>query len=163
MRRGLLALVSAIALAAGAAGCGDDDSTTADAPVSGVTGYTGEAPTDPISYHLIADKYCRQAEHDLDKAAAEQFGGEQPSPQDLVDFVNDHYLPIMRRQMAQIRTIPIPDGQEDALNAIFDAFDEGLAQAEADPESLASGPPPGIERASELAVDYGFDDCGLDT
>src|SRR5688500_14397197 len=114
MNRGLLALASALILAAGASGCGGDESTTTATTVTGVTGYTGEAPTYPISDDLIADKYCRQAEHDLDKAAAEQFGGQQPSPEDLTEFVNDHYLPIMRRQMAQIRTIPIPEGQEDA-------------------------------------------------
>jgi hypothetical protein len=163
MSRGLLAFLLVLTLAA-ATGCGgDDDASTSDATTSGVTGFTGEAPTDPISYHLIADKYCRQAEHELDRAAAEAFGGATPTPEELTDFVNDTYLPVMRRQMEQIRTIPIPEGEEDALNAIYDAFDEGLAQAEADPESLLEGPPPGIERASELAADYGFDDCGLDT
>jgi hypothetical protein len=159
----LLSLALALALAAGMAACGDDDSTSAGSTTSGVTGFTGEAPTDPISYHLIADKYCRQAEHELDRAAADQLGGQAPTPEELTDFVNDVYLPVMRRQMEQIRTIPIPAGEEDALNAIYDAFDEGIEQAESDPESLLDGPPPGIERASELAADYGFDDCGLDT
>jgi hypothetical protein len=161
MRRGPLVLL--LVLAGFAAGCGGDDSSTSGSTTSGVTGFTGEAPTDPISYHLAADKYCRQAEHELDRAAAEQFGGGNPSPEELTDFVNDVYLPVMRRQMEQIRTIPIPEGEEAAVNAIYEAFDEGLAQAEADPESLLQGPPPGIERASELAADYGFDDCGLDT
>jgi hypothetical protein len=162
--RGSLSLVLVLILAAGGAGCGGDDaSTTSDSTTSGVTGFTGEAPTDPISYHLAADKYCRQAERELDRAATEQFGGGTPSPEELTDFVTETYLPVMRRQMEQIRTIPIPEGEQDAVNAIYDAFDEGLAQAEADPESLLQGPPPGIERASELAVDYGFDDCGLDT
>jgi hypothetical protein len=163
MRRGSLVLLIGLVFAAGAAGCGGDDSSAGDSTTSGVTGFTGEAPTDPISYHLAADRYCRQAEHELDKAAAEQFGGGTPSPEELTDFVNDVYLPVMRRQMEQIRTIPIPEGEEDAVNAIYDAFDEGLAQAEDDPASLLQGPPPGIERASELAADYGFDDCGLDT
>ena len=164
MSRGSLILVSVLALAAGAAGCGgDDDSTSDDPATAGVTGFTGEAPTDPISYHLAADKYCRQAERELDRAAAEELGGATPSPEELTDFVTEHYLPVMRRQMAQIRTIPIPEGEEDAVNAIYDAFDEGLAQAEEDPSILLEGPPPGIERASELAVEYGFDDCGLDT
>ncbi len=162
MSRGPLAIsICVLALAAGIAGCGgDDDPTTAD---SGVTGFTGEAPTDAISYHLAADKYCRQAEGELDEAASEQFGDQQPSAEELEAFVNDFYLPIMRRQMEQIRTIPIPAGEEEAVNEIYDAFDEGLAQAEADPAALADGPPPGIVDASRLAVDYGFDDCGLDT
>ena len=163
MSRGSLILVASLALITGVAGCGGDDSTSADSTTAGVTGFTGEAPTDPISYHLAADKYCRQAEHELDRAANEAFGGETPSPEALTDFVNEVYLPVMRRQMEQIRTIPIPPGEEDAVNAIYDAFDEGLAQAEEDPESLLQAPPEGIERASELAADYGFDDCGLDT
>ena len=163
MSRGLLTLLLVLVFAAGAAGCGDDDSSTADSTTSGVTGFTGEAPTDALHYHLIADKYCRRAENEIDKAAAEQFGGEQPSPEELTDFVNDYYLPIMRRQMEQIRTIPIPPGEEEKVNAIYDAFDEGLAQAEANPEDLLNGPPPGIVEASRLAVDYGFDDCGIDT
>ena len=162
MSRGLLAIAAILVLPV-AAGCGGDDSTSSESTTSGVTGFTGEAPTDPISYHLAADKYCRQAEHELDRAAADAFAGGTPSPEELTDFVNDVYLPVMRRQMEQIRTIPIPEGEEDAVNAIYDAFDEGLEQAEADPESLLEGPPPGIERASELAADYGFDDCGLDT
>ena len=163
MSRGSLILVASLALIAGVAGCGGDDSTSDDSTTAGVTGFTGEAPTDPISYHLAADKYCRQAERELDRAASETFGGGTPSPEELTDFVNDVYLPVMRRQMEQIRTIPIPPGQEDAVNAIYDAFDEGIAQAEDDPEALVEGPPAGIERASELAVEYGFDDCGLDT
>ena len=163
MSRGLLILVSVLALAAGAVGCGDDDSSSDDATTAGVTGFTGEAPTDPISYHLAADKYCRQAERELDRAAREEFGGATPSPDELTAFVNEQYLPVMRRQLEQIRTIPIPEGEEDAVNAIYDAFDEGLAEVEEDPSILLEGPPPGIERASELAVEYGFDDCGLDT
>ncbi len=163
MSRGSLTLVASLALIAGVAGCGGDDSTSDDSTTAGVTGFTGEAPTDPISYHLAADKYCRQAEHELDRAAADEFSGATPSPDELIDFVNEHYLPVMRRQMERIRTIPIPEGEEDAVNAIYDAFDEGLAQVEEDPSILLEGPPPGIERASELAADYGFDDCGLDT
>jgi hypothetical protein len=163
-RRPLIMLVT-LAVLGGLAtvGCGDDDSSTGDSTTSGVTAFSGDAPTDSISYHLAADKYCRQAENELDEAAREQFGDQQPSPEDLEAFVNDYYLPVMRRQIEQIRTIPIPPGEEDAVNEIYDAFDDGLAEAEADPGSLADGPPPGIVEASRLAVEYGFDDCGLDT
>ncbi len=156
-------LIAVVAVGAGLAGCGGDDSSTTDATTSGVTGFTGEAPTDPISYHLAADKYCRAAEKELDRASADAFAGGTPTPEELTDFVNDVYLPVMRRQMEQIRTIPIPEGEEEAVNAIYEAFDEGLAEAEANPEDLVNGPPAGIERASALAVEYGFDDCGLDT
>ena len=164
INRGLLA-ICVLVLAAGAAGCGggDDDSSTGDSTTAGVTGFSGEAPTDALHYHLLADKYCRQAEHALDEAASQQFGDQQPSPEELAAFVNEFYLPVMRRQMEQIRTIPIPPGEEDAVNEIYDAFDEGLAQAEDNPEDLLDGLPPGIVEASRLAVDYGFDDCGLDT
>jgi hypothetical protein len=161
MSRGLTATV--LVLAAALVGCGGDDSTSGDSTTSAVTGFTGEAPDDALSYHLIADRYCRQAEHELDKAAREQFGDQQPSPEELADFVEEFYLPIMRRQMAQIRTIPIPPGEEEDVNAIYDAFDEGLAEAESQPEDLLNGPPAGIVEASRLAVDYGFDDCGVDT
>ncbi len=161
-RRPLIALVALAVLGGLAtAGCGDDDSSTTAAEA--VTGFSGEAPTDSISYHLAADKYCRQAENELDEAASEQFGDQQPSPEDLEAFVNDYYVPIMRRQIEQIRTIPIPAGEEDAVNQINDAFDDGLAEAEADPGSLADGPPLAIVEASRLAAEYGFDDCGLDT
>ena len=152
-----------IALAALVAGCGEDESTTASPDTPGVTGFTGEAPEDALSYHLIADKYCRQAERELDRAASERFGGETPSPEGLEEFVAEVYLPVMRRQLAQLRSIPIPPGEEGAINEIYDALEEGLDQAEADPGALADGPPPGIVEASRLAVEYGFDDCGLDT
>jgi hypothetical protein len=163
MSRGLLTIVLVLVLSASVTACGDDASSTGSSTTAGVTGFTGEAPTDAISYHLIADKYCRQAEHELDRAARGRFGDQRPSADELAEFVDDVYLPVMRRQMEQIRTIPIPPGEEDALNEIYDAFDRGLAEAEDDPGSLVDGPPPGIVEASRLAADYGFDDCGLDT
>ena len=162
--RGSLAVFASVAVVAiGAAGCGGGDEETSATATTGVTGFSGEAPDDPISYHLAADKYCRQAERELDQAAADAFSGQTPSPEEVADFVNESYIPVMRRQLEQIRTIPIPPGEEDAVNEIYDAFDEGLAQAEEDPEALVEGPPPGIEEASRLAAEYGFDDCGLDT
>lgn len=84
-------------------------------------------------YQAIADGYCRNAEHELDRAVRDQFGDSEPTD------------------------------EEDRLNAIYDAFDEGIEEAEADPGALASGPPAGIQEASRLALEYGFDDCGLDS
>lgn len=168
MRRGTSIAVALICVAA-PVGCGGGDSSsstrasTTTAAESGVTGFTGEAPTDPISYHAIADRYCRKAEHELDRAVRERFGDGEPTDEEFATFVSDVYVPVMRRQMEQIRTIPIPAGEEEKLNAIYEAFDEGIDEAEADPGALVAGPPAGIKEASRLALEYGFDDCGLDS
>ena len=161
-RRPLIALVALAVLGGLAtAGCGDDDSSTTAAEA--VTGFSGEAPTDSDQYHLAADKILPPGRERARRGGERAVRRPAALPEDLEAFVNDYYVPIMRRQIEQIRTIPIPAGEEDAVNQINDAFDDGLAEAEADPGSLADGPPLAIVEASRLAAEYGFDDCGLDT
>lgn len=67
-------------------------------------------------------------------------------------------LPNIKNQLAQLRDLPAPEGDEEDVERIFDAADEALRRAEEDPQSLAEGNP--FERSIALAKDYGLTNCG---
>lgn len=161
----------ALALAAGliAAGCDDDDDETTTAATTttetGATGATGAAAGEPLSkreFITQADKICAAGDMAIDEAANETFsGGGQPSQQEQEQFVTDSVVPVIEATIEGLRALTPPEGDEDQMNELLEAADQGLADVEEDPGSITEegGPNDPFAEVNKLAADYGMKDC----
>jgi hypothetical protein len=65
----------------------------------------------------------------------------------------------LETQVEEIRALGVPDGDEDEVEAILTAFEEGVEKAEEDPKAAANGEVDLLGSAGELAREYGFKVC----
>jgi len=141
-RAGLLCVVAALAGGLLIAGCGGGDDET----------LTKE------EYIQRADQICQEGNDEIEAAA------EDVELQDLTKFITETVVPKTEEQIAKIRELPIPEGDEQTLNSIYDRVEEAIQKFKDDPGSLAdlaSGNiAPGVEEDSRA---YGFKVCGSGT
>ena len=143
-----LSLVAACALATGAiaAGCGNDG---------------GSDPLSKSEYIKQGDEICKQGTQELNQQAKHEFGNQQASKSQVETFAVDVVANNLQGQIDDLRNLSAPEGDQDQVNAIYDAADEGIAQIEDDPSIISGGgTPPGFKQANQLASAYGFKECG---
>jgi len=105
------------------------------------------------------NEICAKGNQELDQAAQKTFSGGPPSAEEASAFVNDELIPNVEDQVSQLRDLSPPEGDEDEVNAILDAADEGLSKSEDDPAGVFQEGDPFAE-ANKLARDYGLVACG---
>ena len=103
---------------------------------------------------------CANGNKEIDQAS-KNLGqnGEQPSQAQLEKFVNETVLPSVEKQVAALEALPVPSGDEDQVQAILDAANQGIDQGKQDPTSLTGNSDP-FAKASQLANEYGLTECG---
>lgn len=147
-------LLTLPALAAGlvAAGCGGDDDGGGDA-------LTKE------EFIAQGDENCVEADRELEGAEREAFGnfeqGEEPSSEQLEQFVRDDLVPNIQGQVDYLRDLNPPEADEEQITEALDTAQDGLDQIEEDPGALDGGP--GGEQlndAGQQLQEYGFEQCG---
>lgn len=148
-RSGLCVLGVAAALALAA--CGDDDSSDSSSDSS------SEALT-KTEFVDQANAICAEGNKEIDAGANEVFSGGKPSETDIETFVNDTLLPSVTDQVDQISQLPPPEGDEDQVQEILDAAQQGIDDAKADPQGFQQADP--FAEANQLATDYGMTECG---
>ena len=153
--RAITLFVAALAAASLLAACGDDDDD----------GGGGEQALSKAEYIKQGDAICAEGDREIEQGAEEAFGdleqGEQPSPQAIGEFGQETVLPSLQEQIDQLRELPAPEGDEDEVNAIYDAADEGIRELrEARPEQFVEKGDAAFEEANRLAGEYGFQNCG---
>jgi hypothetical protein len=159
-------MLAVVAVALVAAGCGGDDdddggTTTATTGATGATGAAGGEPLTKEAFITAADGVCRQGDQQINKEARKVFGGgQEPSQQDQEQFVTDTVLPNIQSQIDGIRALTPPEGDEDEVNAILDAAQQGIDEGEQDPSSFTQGGGNPFSEANKLAKDYGLTACG---
>lgn len=152
-------LLFAASLVAGALaiGCGDDD--IADETLS------------KAEFVTRANAICTEGTKELDKAGPEYFGGElglkdneRPTAAQLAEFTQTKIVPGIQGQVDEIRALGAPEGDEEEVEALLDAAQQGADKLDANPELLAedeqSGPDNPFKEANALAIDYGLKVCG---
>jgi hypothetical protein len=144
-RLGVLA-IAAMAVTLVAAGCGGDDDDG------------GEAPTKD-EFITQADEICTDGDQQINEEAEEVFEGE-PSKAEQQAFVEETVIPETQAQIDGIRDLTPPEGDEDQINAIVDAADQGIEEIEADPAALTQGGENPLAEAGRLASEYGMKACG---
>jgi hypothetical protein len=134
-------------------GCGDDK-------VRGA-GDDSETTSTRAEYIEQADAICEQGNADLEAATSEFFAGKpHPTARQERTFATRVFVPKLQAQLAELRELQIPEGDEEDVTAIYDAVSAALDEISADPSSFGGEPPAGFRDASRLAVEYGFQVCG---
>lgn len=136
-------LVLALALAAVLlAGCGDGDST-------------GEPPSKQ-EFISKADQICEQGDAEID-AEGQEFAGRADVVEELTRTV---IVPGYRDQLAQLRELTPPEGDEAEIKKFLGTFERGVDQLDASPRQLAGGRAiRTIIDARRLARSYGMGSC----
>ncbi|HEX5929441.1 MAG TPA: hypothetical protein VFY48_08610 [Solirubrobacterales bacterium] len=150
MHKVLLAMVMAIALVA-LAGCGgsDDDG--------------GEEALTKVEFIEQGDAICTKAEDQAETEAEEfaeenGFNLEKATDEELEEAVAEVLVPALGQQAEEIDALAAPEGDEETVEEIVVALEDGTADVEDDPSVVFEGSP--LKEASQLAKAYGFKVCG---
>jgi hypothetical protein len=105
-----------------------------------------------------ADKICAAGSAKL--AAAEAKLGKQPTDKQMETYLVKVYVPNIAGQIAKIRKLGLPAGDETQLQALFAEAGQVLAKIKADPAAaLASSTSPFADVSAKQQA-YGFKVCG---
>lgn len=153
MKKALWMLVLVLATGLIAAGCGDDDDDGDDG---------GDAPTKE-EFIAEADQICSDGDAEIEAAAEETFGQSDrpPTPEEQEAFASETVIPNIEEQVNGVDELTPPEGDEDEIQAIVDAANEGLDAGRDDPSVFTEqGGEDPLAEASGLAQDYGLKACG---
>lgn len=137
-----------------AIGCGGDseDSTS--------TSATGGTRAEFIA---SADEICTQTAEEIAAETAELFPqGAAATEKQVQQLFVDVTIPALIDQYEQIGALPVPQEDEEEVDALLSAADDALAEAEKDPASLLvlQGDETPFSEVIRLSTDYGFEVCG---
>ena len=146
MRAGVLA-VSLAVLALGA--CGDDD----------------DEELSKAEFVTQANEICGRTQAAVETGAAQAFpnAGLVPTAQEVEAFVKDTYEPNVRKELDELGDLEVTGDEEDRVQDILDAGDEGLTEVDDNPIILLSREKNPMLEYGELAGAYGLDKCGKNT
>jgi hypothetical protein len=68
-------------------------------------------------------------------------------------------VPAMKRELEEFRALGMPKGDDDRVNALLSAFEEGVEKAEAHPERAATTGTEAFGKSGKLASKYGLEGC----
>jgi hypothetical protein len=155
MRRGSLALfLCSAGLALVPSGCGDEGST-ADT-ISAIP---------KASFVKQANAICARTNQELTEVS-EDFSKEKnlsektPPTEAQVGELVELALPVIRRQVEEIRALGAPAGDEERVNEILSAAEEAIEKGARDPNAIYGAGGGAFAKANRLATDYGLEQCG---
>ncbi len=154
-------LLALLALAAGLviAGCGDDDDEEPQALTSGATGATGEGgATTKAAFITAADKICEEASAELSEEGQAQYPEGPPTGDDAATFAEEFVIPNLEQQYDGIAALPVPEGEEDAIEDLLAKLQTGIDEVKANPEDFVETT--AFDDATEAAKDLGLKECG---
>jgi hypothetical protein len=146
-----LAGVAAIALIVAGCGSSSDDTT------SSLT---------KAEFISQADAICKKGNSEIEselEAFAKKNGikeNEEPSTAQGVELSDTILVPNIKNQSGELRSLGAPSGDEAEVSAMLDSLDEGVEEAEEDPEALFSGKSDPFGPANKMAKELGLEVCG---
>ncbi|HEU4737328.1 MAG TPA: hypothetical protein VFS48_09925 [Solirubrobacterales bacterium] len=115
-----------------------------------------------------ADAICKKGNERMEKELFKFLRQNQtgktlrkPTVEQNEKFIVAVLIPNLEREIGEIKALGVPDGDEEKIDALIAALEEGQETAEDDTETVAAGTSDiifGI--ASRLAGEYGAEVCG---
>lgn len=117
-------------------------------------------------YIADADEICARSDKETDAVFEQAFENPQEPKPAEAQAALEEALPIVKKDLTELKGLEKPEGDEDEIDAIWEAIDTGiktLEEASADPNAslvaLTSEP---FAAGEKLAGDYGMKECGPD-
>jgi hypothetical protein len=145
-------LAALVALAAVVAGCGSDSETT-------------ESLT-KVEFIKRADAICEKNEGKVTSEFedyAEEKGwdeNKEPSKEQQEEAIVEVVGPNVQAQVDEIRELGAPEGDEETIDEMLTAVEEGVERIEEEPQLLTEEAKNPLAEGSKLARDYGLEKCG---
>jgi hypothetical protein len=132
------------ALAVGAVGCGGSDE---------------ESTISKTDFIAQANEICKTANDQVDAASNEELSN-SPTNEEIEAFWNDTARPSVEDQVAQIRELGAPEGDEEQIDTFLTEVESATEEAQSaiDNGTFGQGPDPFAE-ADRLSIEYGLTDC----
>lgn len=157
MGRGPIALIAAVLAAAMlVAGCGGGDDSSSSGSIS------------KEEFITKADAICKASSKRMEKELflflrENRPSGSlrKPSVAQNEKFIVTVLAPNLEREIKELKALGVPEGDEEKVNAMLSALEEGLETAENETATVAAGTSDmvfGI--ASRIAAEYGLEACG---
>jgi len=148
-------VAAALAATLALAGCGGDDEEGGFSPVV-------SEPVSKVEFLRQADAICISSESRIEAAADDLVTAPgDPDPAEVERIAIDLVVPALESEVAAIGALGAPEGDEEEVEAILAATEDGIAAIEADPRALLDGVPAPLRRAQKLAQAYGSRQCGI--
>jgi hypothetical protein len=153
MGRGTIAIAVALA-ALVAVGCGGGgDSTT-----------TAASSASKAAFIKKVDAVCQKGTERMQRAILaflkEHKDVKRPSKAQSEKLVGSAIVPSVEKEIAAMKALQPPAGDEDRFNAIVSALEEGLETAEGNPEAVVASSDAVFGISGRLAGEYGAEVCG---
>jgi hypothetical protein len=153
MGRGPFALTAALlavaALVSGCGGSGGGDSTT--------------TSVSKAAFIKKADAVCQtntqRMQRQILAVLKTKNGIRKPKPSEYERLVGTIIVPAVQREIKDLRALPVPSGDEDRIDAMIGALEEGLETAENDPKAVEATSDVVFGIFSRLAGEYGLTTC----
>lgn len=154
MGRGPIALIAAVIaaamLAAGCGGGGDDSSSS--------------SSISKEEFAAKADAICKDGTTRMQKAIFAALKDKRSltkmSQSEQEKIVATVIVPSVKREVKELRALGVPDGDDEKVDAMIGALEEGVETAESNPEAVTSSSDAVFGIASRLAAEYGLEACG---
>jgi hypothetical protein len=166
--------VPALVLCAALVACGGDDDG------GDLTVEADSLVPSKRDYIVQADTICASVSQSIETAAEASFRissrdftlkpngeivfkpGRRPSDAEIERFGTETVVPAFRGQLADLRALTPPSGDEATVGAIYDAAERGVDALRADPSLFTDSDAVRAElaEARRLGRAYGFFDCG---
>jgi len=158
LSKGILAsALTAILIAAIAAGCGsgDDDSSGG--------GDETVVVLSKAEFIEQGDEICSEATERSEEEAEEfaeenDFDLEKATKEELEEAISDVLVPSLNQQVEELAALGAPEGDEEQVEAIITSLEEATAEVEDDPSVVFEAN--ALKEPSQLAEAYGFKVCG---
>jgi len=151
-RGAFVAVAMVIALVgAGCGGSGDSSSTT-----------TGSISK--VAFIKKVDGVCQKGTERMQRAILvflkQHKDVKRPNKAQSEKLVGSAIVPSVKTELKELKALDVPEGDEERVEAIISALEEGLETAEANPEAVVASSDAVFGISGRLAGEYGAEVCG---
>lgn len=150
-------LAAACAMLLLASGCGSEDETTSESTAAADSEGRAE-------FIAAADQICAatgaRLSTEIQKAVPEN--ADEATRKEFLAIFTDLTLPGLEQQYEEIAALPVPEGDEEEVEAILAEAKSAITESKKDPIKLLvlSGESTPFDELNQLQVEYGFEVCG---